>query len=79
MNVTRNRLANVLLQQQHEVAEAYRSTMTPTAVVVSLDRKIASEVAAGAEEIRNLLRETLALHAGRIELASHVSEPVLSA
>jgi thiol-disulfide isomerase/thioredoxin len=79
VNVTRNSLANVLLQQHHEVAEAYRSTMTPTAVVISLDRKIASEVAAGAEEIRNLLRQTLALHAGKIEIASHVNEPVLSA
>jgi thiol-disulfide isomerase/thioredoxin len=77
VNVTRNRLANVLLQQKHEVAEAYGATVTPTALVVSLDRKIASEAAAGAEEIRNLLRQTLALHAGRTELASPVTEPVL--
>ena len=79
VNVTRNSLANVLLQKQHEVAEAYRSTMTPTAVVVSLDRKIASEFAAGAEEIRNLLKETVALHTVGIELSSQGREPVLSA
>ena len=79
VNVTRNSLANVLLQQQHEVAEAYQSTMTPTAVVVSLDRRIASEAAAGAEEIRRLLRETLGLRPGKIEQSSPVREPVLSA
>jgi len=79
VNVTRNSLANVLLQQKHEVAEAYRATVTPTAVVVSLDRKIASEIAAGAEEIRHLLRQTLALHARRTELSSPVGAPVLSA
>ena len=79
VNVTRNSLANVLLQQKHEVAEAYKATVTPTAVVVSLDRQIASEVAAGAEEIRHLLRETLALHARRTELSSPLGTPVLSA
>jgi thiol-disulfide isomerase/thioredoxin len=79
VNVTRNSLANVLLQQKHEVAEAYQATVTPTAIVVSLDREIASEVAAGAEEIRHLLRETLALHARTTELSSLLGTPVLSA
>ena len=79
VNVTRNSLAHVLLQQKHEVAEAYQATVTPTAVVVSLDRQIASEVAAGAEEIRKLLRGTLALHARRTELSSPLVTPVLSA
>ncbi len=79
VNVTRNSLANVLLQQKHEVAEAYQATVTPTAVVVSLDREIASQVAAGAEEIRHLLKETLALHAKRTELSSPLGTPVLSA
>ena len=79
LNVTRNSLVNVLLQQKHEVAEAYQAIVTPTAVVVSLDRKIASGVAAGAEEIRHLFRETLALHARRTEPSSPLGTPVLSA
>jgi uncharacterized membrane protein YphA (DoxX/SURF4 family)/protein-disulfide isomerase len=55
VNVARNRLGHVLLQQQREVAEQYKANVTPTAVIVSTDGRIASRLAAGADEIRKLL------------------------
>jgi peroxiredoxin len=55
VNVARNRLGQVLLQQKREVAEKYGANVTPTAVVVSTDGRIASPIAAGADEIRKLL------------------------
>ncbi len=59
VNVARNGLGRVLLQTKREVAEVYAANVTPTAVVVSTDGKIASPVAAGADEIRNLLHTVL--------------------
>jgi peroxiredoxin len=59
VNVARNRLGQVLLQQKREVAEKYGANVTPTAVVVSTDGRIASPLAAGAEEIRALLTTVL--------------------
>jgi uncharacterized membrane protein YphA (DoxX/SURF4 family)/peroxiredoxin len=59
VNVARNSLGRVLLQEKREVAEVYAANVTPTAVVVSTDGKIASPVAAGADEIRQLLRASL--------------------
>lgn len=55
VNVARNRLGHVLLQQQREVAERYGANVTPTAVVVDTKGRIASPIAAGADEIRALL------------------------
>ena len=55
VNVARNGLGTVLLQQEREVAEQYGAKVTPTAVVVGTDGKIASPLAAGADEIRALL------------------------
>jgi uncharacterized membrane protein YphA (DoxX/SURF4 family)/protein-disulfide isomerase len=55
VNVARNRLGHVLLQQQREVAEQYNANVTPTAVIVNTDGRIASPLAAGADEIRKLL------------------------
>ncbi|HEV7475593.1 MAG TPA: MauE/DoxX family redox-associated membrane protein [Pyrinomonadaceae bacterium] len=55
VNVARNSLGQVLLQREREVAEKYGANVTPTAVVVSPTGKIASPLAAGAEEIRQLL------------------------
>lgn len=55
VNVARNGLGQVLLQQQREVAEQYRADVTPTAVLVNTNGRIASQVAAGADEIRALL------------------------
>jgi len=55
VNVARNSLGQVLLQKKREVAEKYGATLTPTAVIVETDGRIASKLAAGADEIRELL------------------------
>jgi uncharacterized membrane protein YphA (DoxX/SURF4 family) len=55
VNVARNGLGTVLLQHEREVAEQYAANVTPTAVVVGANGKIASPLAAGADEIRALL------------------------
>jgi uncharacterized membrane protein YphA (DoxX/SURF4 family)/protein-disulfide isomerase len=59
VNVARNRLGQVLLQQKREVAEKYGANVTPTAVVVNTSGRIASPLAAGADEIRKLLSTVL--------------------
>ena len=59
VNVARNGLGQVLLQQEREVAEKYGANVTPTAVVVSTSGRIASPLAAGADEIRKLLTTVL--------------------
>ena len=59
VNVARNRLGQVLLQQEREVAEQYGAHVTPTAVVVNTTGRIASPLAAGADEIRKLLTTVL--------------------
>ena len=59
VNVARNRLGQVLLQQEREVADQYGAHVTPTAVVVNTDGRIASPLAAGADEIRKLLTTVL--------------------
>jgi thiol-disulfide isomerase/thioredoxin len=59
VNVARNSLGQMLLQEKREVAEKYGANVTPTAVVVNTSGRIASPVAAGAEEIRYLLATAL--------------------
>jgi cytochrome oxidase Cu insertion factor (SCO1/SenC/PrrC family) len=59
VNVARNGLGQVLLQQKREVAEQYGANLTPTAVVVDPNGRIASPLAAGADEIRALLTTVL--------------------
>lgn len=59
VNVARNGLGQVLLQKEREVAEKYGANVTPTAVVVNTRGRIASPLAAGAEEIRSLLATVL--------------------
>lgn len=59
VNVARNGLGQVLLQQKREVAEKYGANVTPTAVVVNTDGRIASPLAAGADDIRALLTTIL--------------------
>lgn len=59
VNVARNSLGEVLLQQEREVAVKYKADVTPTAVVVNTDGRIASPLAAGADQIRNLLHGVL--------------------
>jgi peroxiredoxin/uncharacterized membrane protein YphA (DoxX/SURF4 family) len=48
-------LTNVLLQKEREVAEAYRVSGTPSALLVRPEGTIASPVAGGEESIRDLL------------------------
>jgi peroxiredoxin len=59
VNVARNGLGEVLLQEKREVAEMYGAILTPTAVVVTPDGKIGSPLAAGADNIRTLLSTVL--------------------
>jgi len=59
VNVARNGLGEVLLQEEREVAEQYNAQVTPTAVVVNTQGRIASPLAAGADQIRNLLHTVL--------------------
>ena len=59
VNVARNGLGQVLLQEEREVAKQYGADVTPTAVVVDTNGRIATPMAAGAEEIRNLLATVL--------------------
>lgn len=59
VNVARNQLGQLLLQKEREVAELYGANVTPTAVVVSTEGRIASPLAAGADEIRELLTTEL--------------------
>ena len=61
VNVARNGLGQVLLQKEREVAEKYGADVTPTALVVDTGGRIATPMAAGAEEIRNLLATVLGL------------------
>lgn len=55
VNVARNRLGQVLLQEKKEVASLYGANLTPTAVLIDTDGRILSDVAAGGDEIRTLL------------------------
>ena len=59
VNVARNSLSEVLLQKEREIGEKYGGLATPTGVVVSPEGRIASRVAAGADEIRALLSSLL--------------------
>lgn len=59
VNVARNNLGQVLLQEESEVAEKYLARVTPTAVLVNTDGRIASPLAAGADQIRHLLHTVL--------------------
>lgn len=62
VNVARNGLGQVLLQQQdRDVAKKYGADVTPTAVVVNTSGRMATPMAAGADEIRNLLATVLGL------------------
>jgi uncharacterized membrane protein YphA (DoxX/SURF4 family)/peroxiredoxin len=49
----------LLLQEGDEVSTEYAAYGTPSAVLVSVERKIASEVGAGAAQIRGLVRRAL--------------------
>ena len=52
-----NNLTHVLMQQDSEVADAYMTFGTPTAVLVRPDGTVGSAAAGGAEAIRKLVRQ----------------------
>jgi peroxiredoxin len=58
---TEHGLTRVLLQRDYEVAEAYRASGTPSAVLVRPDGTIGSAVAPGADAIRALVARTVGL------------------
>jgi len=68
-------LANVLLQRDREVAEAYGEEGTPCAVLVRPDGTIGSALAAGADAIQTLVVRTLS----RGETAPAVPPPMATA
>jgi peroxiredoxin/uncharacterized membrane protein YphA (DoxX/SURF4 family) len=61
VNVARNGLEHLLLQQQREVAEQYQVEVTPTAVIIRPDGLIASELVAGSDQICELLSRVVEL------------------
>jgi peroxiredoxin len=61
---TEHGLANVLLQQDREVAAAYQEEGTPSAVLVLSDGTVGSPLAAGAETIRTLVARTVGAPGG---------------
>lgn len=61
VNTARNSLRNVLLQKDREIAHLYGAAVTPSAILVRPTGEIGSTMAAGADEIRHLIAETLAI------------------
>jgi peroxiredoxin/uncharacterized membrane protein YphA (DoxX/SURF4 family) len=57
--IATHELANVLLQQENELAEAYQSTGTPSALLVAADGTIRSPLAAGIHEVRALVQRVI--------------------
>ncbi len=54
-----NNLTNVVMQKDNEIADAYLTYGTPTAVLVTPDGKIGSGAAGGAGEIRKLVKQAV--------------------
>ena len=71
-----NGLGMVLLQENREVAEAYKSGGTPSAVVVTPNRLVATPLAEGSSQIRELVSEVIR-NGGqmRVEPAAKVEAP----
>lgn len=61
--VTRHGLAQVLLQEDREVAQTYQVSGTPSAVIVRSDGTIGSSLAQGADQIRSLIATAVGLPA----------------
>ena len=57
-------VSNVLLQDDVEVAELYRFNGTPNAVIIDVEGRIASEMAAGVPAIQHLIEHHVAATAG---------------
>ncbi|MEA2203251.1 MAG: hypothetical protein QOE77_27 [Blastocatellia bacterium] len=79
VNVARNGLRAILLQEAQEVALAFQSHVTPNAVVIGADGRIASDMAAGSDEITKLLHATLGHEPRSARSAQTVNEAALVA
>src|SRR6185436_6777458 len=77
VNVARNGLRAILLQEAHEVALSFQSKVTPNAVVIGADGRIASDMAAGSDEITKLLHATLGHEPRSARSAQPVNEKAL--
>jgi uncharacterized membrane protein YphA (DoxX/SURF4 family) len=55
VNVARNSLGHVLIQEKNEISILYGAIPTPTAVLIDTGGRIQSNLAAGGDEIRTLL------------------------
>jgi len=69
-----HQLPNVLLQEDREVANAFKSYGTPGAVWVDTDGRIKSYVAQGSAEIQNLLLEQLKGTMPKLRLAPSTAD-----
>jgi peroxiredoxin/uncharacterized membrane protein YphA (DoxX/SURF4 family) len=58
-NIDKQSLRYLLLQEKHEVAEAFRVRATPSAILLRPDGTIVSVLATGADAIRNLVRQAV--------------------
>jgi peroxiredoxin/uncharacterized membrane protein YphA (DoxX/SURF4 family) len=72
VNVAKNRLGQVLLEEKREVSDLYGTRATPTAVLINTEGRIASHFAAGGEDIRNLLHSIVGKPTGH----DHHKEPL---
>jgi peroxiredoxin/uncharacterized membrane protein YphA (DoxX/SURF4 family) len=68
-------IADVLLQEDNEVAQAYGVAGTPSAVIVGADGRIASAAAAGSPTIEALIRLTLRRSGSPLQLHPSAAEP----
>jgi hypothetical protein len=68
-------LGELLVQDQREVTEAYRTTATPSAVLVGPDQRIASPVVAGGDDIFKLLLRARRQEPGEQQPARHSGNP----
>jgi peroxiredoxin/uncharacterized membrane protein YphA (DoxX/SURF4 family) len=59
-------VSDLLLQENREVAEAYRAWGTPTALLVDSDGRIASAPALGVDRVRALVDEAVTLASGAV-------------
>lgn len=78
VNVARNGLGQVLLQEKSEVSDLYRAYLTPTAVMVDPQGRIQTDVAAGADQIRALLKRYVPDADTSIEIVQGTTPPQAS-
>lgn len=57
--IAENKLSNILVQKDQEIADAYHVRGTPSAVLIFPDGKIGSPIAGGSESISKLVEETV--------------------